>query len=284
MKEITQQNLALKIIEHIVRSNFYMFIFFRYITNKFFFKYIYESDFKILKYLKKTEFFKKNKKKIILDIGANDGISIKAIKNFVKDITICSIEPGKENFKKLKILKKKYKNLKIINCAVSNKKGKGKKTLFQPFYKNFHLSPFDSLSIKDVYKSMNFSLFIKNIKKKIHIEKSYAATNIVDNLNLKPCFVKIDIQGHEYNCLLGSLKTIKKNLPIIMMEYDLKENKKIYKVLKRINYKKFFFRSKNGFLKEHKNERIFNIFYIHKKTLKEINSEIKIEYNDNNKT
>ena len=73
-----------------------------------------------------------------------------------------------------------------------------------------------------------------------------------------------------------------KNLPIIMMEYDLKQNKKIYKVLKRINYKKFFFRSKNGLLKEHKNERIFNIFYIHKKTLKEINTEIKIEYNDNN--
>ena len=131
---------------------------------------------------------------------------------------------------------------------------------------------------------MSFSLFIKNIKKKINIKKSYVKTNIVDNFKLKPCFIKIDIQGHEYNCLLGSLKTIKKNLPIIMMEYDLKQNKKIYKVLKKINYKKFFFRSKNGFLKEHKNERIFNIFYIHKKTLKIINSEINIKYNDNNKT
>tara|TARA_Y100000741_G_C18180175_1_gene528981 strand:+ start:198 stop:956 length:759 start_codon:yes stop_codon:yes gene_type:complete len=251
-------------------------------TNKFFFKYIYESDFKILKYLNKTDFFIKSKRKVILDIGANDGISIKAIKNFIKNITIYSIEPGKENFEKLKKLKKKYDNLRIINYAVSNKKEKEKKVLFQPFYKKFHLSPFDSLNIKDVYKSMNFSLFIKNIEKKIHIKKSYVKTNKVDNFNLKPCFIKIDIQGHEYNCLLGSLKTIKKNLPIIMMEYDLKQNKKIYKVLKRINYKKFFFRSKNGLLKEHKNERIFNIFYIHKKTLKEISTKIKIEYNDNN--
>ena len=282
MKEITQQNPILKVIEHIVRSNFYLFIFFRYMTNKFFFKYIYESDFKILKYLNKTDFFIKSKRKVILDIGANDGISIKAIKNFIKNITIYSIEPGKENFEKLKKLKKKYDNLRIINYAVFNKKEKEKKVLFQPFYKKFHLSPFDSLNIKDVYKSMNFSLFIKNIEKKIHIKKSYVKTNKVDNFNLKPCFIKIDIQGHEYNCLLGSLKTIKKNLPIIMMEYDLKQNKKIYKVLKKINYKKFFFRSKNGLLKEHKNERIFNIFYIHKKTLKEISTKIKIEYNDNN--
>ena len=77
------KNIILKIFENIVRSNLYVFIFFRYITNKFFYKYIYESDFKILKYLKNSNFFLKNNNKIILDLGANDGISIKAIRNFI---------------------------------------------------------------------------------------------------------------------------------------------------------------------------------------------------------
>ena len=71
MKKITQQNLILSIIENIIRSNIYLFIFFRYLTNKFFSKIIYESDFNILIFLKNTSIFKK---KIIIDVGANDGI------------------------------------------------------------------------------------------------------------------------------------------------------------------------------------------------------------------
>ena len=57
MKEITQQNLILKIVENFVRSNFYMFIFARYIASEFLSKFIYESDFKILRYLKRSNFF-----------------------------------------------------------------------------------------------------------------------------------------------------------------------------------------------------------------------------------
>ncbi len=279
MKEITQQNIILKIFENIVRSNLYVFIFFRYITNKFFYKYIYESDFKILKYLKNSNFFLKNNNKIILDIGANDGISIKAIRNFVSDIAICSIEPSKKNFEKLKKLKKKINNLKIYNYAVSNKSSKKKICLFQPFYKNFALSPFDSLTIENVFKSMKSSLFIKNIKKKIHIKKSLVKITKVDNLNLRPCFMKIDIQGHEYHCIMGSLKTIKKHIPIIMVEIenDLKAEKKIYKVLKKLNYRRFIFRSKEKLLKEHKGEKSLNIFFVHKKTLNQINSEIVVK-------
>ena len=42
----------------------------------------------------------------ILDIGANDGISVKAIRNIIKGRQIISFEPDIINFKKLKKLKK----------------------------------------------------------------------------------------------------------------------------------------------------------------------------------
>ena len=45
---MTQQNYFLAIIEKIIRSNLYLFIFFRYIANKYFSKYIFETEFKIL--------------------------------------------------------------------------------------------------------------------------------------------------------------------------------------------------------------------------------------------
>lgn len=92
---MTQQNYFLAIIEKIIRSNLYLFIFFRYITNKYFSKYIFETEFKILNILKKKNYFV-NKKKIIIDIGANDGISYKSIRNFIKLTPIISFEPQKQ--------------------------------------------------------------------------------------------------------------------------------------------------------------------------------------------
>ena len=103
MKKITQQNIILSIFENFVRSNIYLFIFSRYITNKFFSKIIYETDFNILYYLKDTNFFSK---KSVLDIGANDGISVKIIRKFIKN-KIISFEPNIENYNKIKKLKKK---------------------------------------------------------------------------------------------------------------------------------------------------------------------------------
>ena len=80
---MTQQGKYLKIFERIVRSNLYLFVFSRYMVNKFFSNYIYESEFKILKILEKNFYFK-NSKQPIIDVGANDGISYKSIRNFLK--------------------------------------------------------------------------------------------------------------------------------------------------------------------------------------------------------
>ena len=62
---MTQQNYFLAIIEKIIRSNLYLFIFFRYVTNKYFSKYIFETEFKILNILKK-KIISQIKKKLLL--------------------------------------------------------------------------------------------------------------------------------------------------------------------------------------------------------------------------
>ncbi len=95
------------------------FIFSRFITNTLFSKYIYKTDYKIFKILNKNYYFD-NLKTLIIDTGANDGISYKSIRNFLHKNLIISFEPIKINFKKLKILKNKDKNYKIHNCNLSN--------------------------------------------------------------------------------------------------------------------------------------------------------------------
>ena len=271
MKKITQQNNFLSLIENIIRSNIYLFIFFRYITNKFFAKVIYETDFKILFYLKNNKFFSK---KAIIDIGANDGISIKAIRKFVEN-KIFSFEPNKNNFDKIKKLSQKINNLRTYNFGLSNKNSK-KISLFEAHYKKFHLSPFDSLAKKDVLKHLKNSLFIKDLTKKIIIKKSVIKLKKLDNFNLLPCFIKIDIQGHEYECVMGALKTIKKHTPILMIEFDEKIIDKIFKVLRKSGYLKYYFLANKKMLFKHKNEKVFNVFFIHNSLINKINKKIKV--------
>jgi len=265
MIKLTQQNFFLKIIENLVRSNFYVFIFARIFLNNLFTKYIYDTDFKILKILRNNNYF--NDRKIpIIDIGANDGISYKFIRNFLKKNLIYSFEPLKSNFKKLKKIKKKDENYKVLNFGLSNETTT--KKIFIPYFKNYELSYFASLNRQAIILRLKSGLFIKNLLNKIKFKSEFIKIKKLDNFFLKPNFIKIDIEGHEYECILGAIKTIKKNKPILLIEYDPKINKKICDTLKKIGYKTYYFNGNNNCIKLHKDKKVHNIIYVHNNNFK----------------
>ena len=102
------------------------------------------------------------------------------------------------------------------------------------------------------------------------MHSTFIKTKKLDSYNFNPSFIKIDIEGHEYECVLGSLKTIKKYKPIVMVEYNRKICNKIYKLLKKMNYLKFFYDKKNNLIKKHNREDVFNIIFINKGSIKYI--------------
>jgi len=256
MRVVSQQNLFLKFLEEFFRSNLYLFIFFRFITSFFFSKIIFDTDFNFLNYISKNKLLKN---KILLDVGGCDGMSIKIMRKFTKN-KIYSFEPIYESFMKLKKLEKKNSKLRAFNFGLSNKN----KTMFmyKLFFKEFHLSPYDSLYKKDIFLRIKKSLFVKNIKKKIHFKREKILLRKLDNLKLNPCFIKVDIEGHEYKFVQGALQTIKKYTPIIMMEYEKKNCEKVFSLLKKNYYQKYFWNDKKKKLIKHKCENVFNIFFI----------------------
>ena len=56
----------------------------------------------------------------------------------------------------------------------------------------------------------------------------------LDSFNLNPDLIKIDVEGYEYNLLRGSLKTIKENLPIILIELHSEEHSETSKMSKEL--------------------------------------------------
>lgn len=171
----------------------------------------------------------------------------------------------------IKKSKKKDINYKIFSYGLSTKKGSMK--LYVPFFKNIALSPFAGLNKKEVISRLNQSIFVKNLLNKIKFKSFNIQLKKLDDFKFKPSFIKIDCEGHEYECIQGSIKTIKKNKPILLVEYNYLSNKKILKLLKQFDYNSYYFNSKNNKIIKHKKEKIFNIFYIDKKKAKIIQNK-----------
>ena len=86
---MTQGSLILNFFEKVCRSNIYLFLISRYLIGKYLSKIIYDNDFKFIKILENNRFIKI--KKLIIDIGANDGMSYKIIRKFTRKTKIVSL-------------------------------------------------------------------------------------------------------------------------------------------------------------------------------------------------
>ena len=242
----------LGLIENFVRRFILIYYFLRSIAIKF---NIFEDDFKILK-----KIFK-NKRVNIIDIGASDGISANFFINLLRVENIYCYEPHLLFIKKLKKLKKKYSKIKIFQYGISKKDTKIEvyipKIIF--FGKALYLYTYTFYNFNELKKQIKLD-FINY--KSILIEKLIIKLKKFKVISNKIDLIKIDVNGYEYEIVKCLEKQIKKDLPILVIENNLKI-KKIARYLKKFNYEKYY--NYDGNLKIFKNQRVLDIFFIVKK-------------------
>jgi len=146
---------------------------------------------------------------IYFDVGANYGNRIEPIKN--ANLEIIAIEPQLEC---VKYLKWRYKNMiTIIPYGLGEKEGK--KTMY---ISNAHtLSSFSNEWINATKESGRFSQYNWDNQRDINI-------TTLDNLIIEygiPQFIKIDVEGYEFEVLKGLSRPIK----MISFEYTVPERK-----------------------------------------------------------
>ena len=107
------------------------------------------------------------------------------------------------------------------------------------------MSQIAGISKPGVLDRLRNSLYVKKLSKKIILKKQKIKTINLDFFKYNPSFIKIDIDGHEFECIKGSLQTIIKNKPIIMVEYDRIICNKIDFILKKQKYKQILNSLKN---------------------------------------
>ena len=220
-------------------------------------------DIKFKKNLSFDEIYKKYIKKnpVIIDIGANEGQSIKRFNLIFNNCVIHSFEPITKCFDQMV---KNFPDKKFIknNYALSDKNTN--KEFF--INKNSYTSSFNRINKN--YDDNNEKDKIKNsIKVKTLTLDTYINFNKIKKIDI----LKIDTQGHELNVLKGSKKSLKKNMinfievEIILCDYYINKIK-LYEIDHIMNKNNYELVDLQGFNYSKNNQiKWFDMLYINKK-------------------
>ncbi len=243
-----------------IKSNSLLTVIAHNLIERFHFLYS-EKEYSIVKLIGKP---------VIVDVGAHNGESIYNFLKYNSSCKIISIEPNVKNFNLIRNKYKKDKRISCLNKIVSQKKGQ--EIFYTPILLGKELSQMSSTSLDLLKKRISFFFNIKLTK--FSFKKTKVKTTKIDSLNLKPNIIKIDTEGSEYEILLTSKKTIKKNKPLIIVEYNHNNFNKILNLMKKFGYKPYIF-DKNFVLLDPKKKSLLkkntnanNVVFLPEKTPK----------------
>ena len=217
-------------IEKIIKSNVLLLLIADKLIENFKFLLPYEEDWFFFKK------YKIPKHSVIIDIGAHWGESALTFRKYYKQNTIYSFEPNLYSFKKLKKNTKNLLNIKIFNYGISKNESD---YLYYPYYRGYQLSLWTSKSLIKLKKRIKDYTFLN--EKKIIYKKSLSKFNKLPIINNKVSIIKIDVEGDEYNVINMISHIIKKNNPLIFIEYNKTNFYKINKFFKKNSYHLFYY-------------------------------------------
>jgi FkbM family methyltransferase len=140
---------------------------------------------------------------VVLDVGANIGLSAIAIAMAQPQVRVIAFEPNPVTYGHLCRNVAAFPNIETVQAAVSNRAG----TL------RFHPATYGPGS--HVVGSDHLGVATPTIE-----VDALALDSFVSEHGLRPSFIKLNIEGHEPEALAGATKTIMQFRPAIYMEFN----------------------------------------------------------------
>ena len=151
-------------------------------------------------------------KKVCKQAGGNTGVYVKQFADVFE--TVYTFEPEAVNFYCLTENLKNCNNVETLNSFLGQQNQKP-----------------TNIIRYDTKKDPNTGKF------KIGEDAGTIPVIAIDTLNLRSCdLIQLDIEGGEYNALLGAVETIKEFKPVICLEW-FENQEKLFNLLTSLNYK-----------------------------------------------
>lgn len=170
----------------------------------------FDSDFMVLRHLTPA------KGEVFIDVGSNRGQSIDAIRLYHPSQPIVAFEPNAILADRLKKRLGSDPNLQLMVFGLSDADMDA--PLYVPYYRNWlfdGLSSFDRASAEGWLNAETIAGFDPAL---LRVEQLECRLRRLDDFNLTPAFIKIDVQGFERNVLMGGVETLKRCGPALMVE------------------------------------------------------------------
>lgn len=182
---------------------------------------------------------------VYVDVGANQGQSIESIKVIKPSVDIVSFEANQGLARKLQDRYRGRSDITVNAFGLSDQVDK--KTLFVPVYRKFVYDGNASLNRDDAIALYNSNYLYWFTPSKLELREVPCSLQRLDDQQLEPVFMKLDVQGFELNVVKGGLETIRRHEPILMIEC-LDPQSELAALLNSIGYEEYVF-DETGFIR-----------------------------------
>ncbi|MDN5001384.1 FkbM family methyltransferase [Bradyrhizobium sp. GCM10027634] len=187
----------------------------------------HERDFRGLRLLNFS------KPPLLVDAGGNVGQSVLSLYSVFPNARVLSFEPNPAVFRKLERLTRKFPQLTVIPNGLSDQTGEAE--LFIPSYNGNALSGLASFDYESAQGWLSKEWVAGFDPRKLTMTSKRVSLARLDDLEVEPDFIKIDVQGYEHRVLAGGLATIRKHRPVIMAE-TIRYGSDAHRILQPFDY------------------------------------------------
>jgi FkbM family methyltransferase len=152
---------------------------------------------------------------LLLDVGANRGQSIDAFCLVRPGARIIAFEPNRLIADRLHHRYRRRDNIEIRAIGLGD--AAGEFTLYIPVYKGY---VFDGLASFDQTAARGWleGRILHYDPARLRVDQITCPVTRLDDLQLNPAMVKLDIQGFEHRALVGSRETLTRYKPVLLIE------------------------------------------------------------------
>jgi FkbM family methyltransferase len=153
---------------------------------------------------------------LLLDVGSNQGLAIGAMRLFRPGSRIVAFEPNRRLAENLRRRFAGDRSIAVHDVGLDE--AASNRTLYLPRYRGYPFFGLASMIREEAEGWLSEATMAGFDGRDLEVEALPCAVKPLDAFELRPTFIKLDVQGVEDRVIRGGMRTIEASRPVLMIE------------------------------------------------------------------